>query len=170
MGIAAKVKKYLDTRAITYSLLTHEYSEGSLNTASAAHIDKSSLAKGVLVRDEDFHYTLCVLPSNKKILRHTLNQIFDRHMSLVEEDELNEIFSDCAPGAIPALGDAYGLDVIWDDELMAAPKVFLEAGDHRHLICMEQREFLKLMEGKLHERFSGEKTRHKHLSNERIAA
>src|SRR5690606_42095769 len=81
----AKVKKYLDSRAITYSLLTHEYSEGSLNTARAAHIDKSSLAKGVLVRDEDFHYTLCVLPSNKKILRHTLNQIFDRHISLVED-------------------------------------------------------------------------------------
>src|SRR5690606_31275172 len=157
-------------RAITYSLLTHEYSEGSLNTARAAHIDKSSLAKGVLVRDEDFHYTLCVLPSNKKILRHTLNQIFDRHISLVEEDELNEIFSDCAPGAIPALGDAYGLDVIWDDELMAAPKVFLEAGDHRHLICLKQDQFLKLTQDKLHERFSIERSRLKRSSRPRIAA
>ena len=170
MGVAENVKKYLEAKDIPFSLLTHEYSEGSLNTANAAHIDKASLAKGVLVRDEDFHYTLCVLPSHKKILRHTLNQIFDRHISLVEEDELSEIFHDCAPGAIPALGEAYGLDVIWDDELMTLSQVFLEAGDHCHLICLKQSEFLKLMQDKLHERFSIERTRHKHNSNQRIAA
>src|SRR5690606_14676815 len=102
MSVAENVKKYLEVRKISFSLLTHEYSEGSLNTANAAHIDKASLAKGVLVRDEDFHYILCVLPSHRKILRHTLNQIFDRHMSLVDEDELGEIFDDCTPGAIPA--------------------------------------------------------------------
>ena len=145
MGVADSVRKYLEAKEVSFSLLKHEYSEGSLNTANAAHIDNASLAKAVLVRDEDFHNTLCILPSNKKILRHTLNQIFDRHMSLVEEDELNEIFKDCAPGAIPALGEAYSLDVIWDEELMGLSKVFFEAGDHYHLICLEQNQFLKLM-------------------------
>jgi|SRR5690554_270345 Ala-tRNA(Pro) deacylase len=170
MSVAENLKKYLEAKEISFSLLTHEYSEGSLNTANAAHIDKAWLAKGVLVRDEDFHYILCVLPSHKKILRHTLNQIFDRHMTLVEEDELSEIFSDCAPGAIPALGEAYGLDVIWDDELMTLSKVFLEAGDHRHLICLKQDQFLKLMQDKLHERFSIERSRLKRSSRQRIAA
>jgi Ala-tRNA(Pro) deacylase len=104
MGVAASVETYLKTKGVNFTLLEHEYSEGSFNTARIAHIDETSLAKAVLVRDEDFHYTLCVLPSRNKILRHTLNQIFDRHMELVDEDELHDIFRDCAAGAVPALG------------------------------------------------------------------
>ncbi len=159
MGVAASVETYLKTKGVNFTLLEHEYSEGSFNTARIAHIDETSLAKAVLVRDEDFHYTLCVLPSRNKILRHTLNQIFDRHMELVDEDELHDIFRDCAAGAVPALGEAYGLDVIWDDELMQAPMVFIEAGDHRHLICLEQSQFSTLMQDKLHDHFSTERVR-----------
>lgn len=159
MGVAASVEKYLKTKGVNFTLLEHEYSEGSFNTARIAHIDEISLAKAVLVRDEDFHYTLCVLPSRNKILRHTLNQIFDRHMELVDEDELHEIFRDCATGAVPALGEAYGLDVIWDDALMQTPVVFIEAGDHRHLIRLEQSQFSRLMQDKLHDHFSIERVR-----------
>lgn len=161
MGVAASVEKYLKTKGINFTLMEHDYSEGSFNTARIARIDEQSLAKAVLVRDEDFHYTLCVLPSRNKILRHTLNQIFDRHLELVDEDELHEIFRDCAEGAVPALGEAYGLDVIWDDELMDAPVVFIEAGDHRHLICLEQSQFSRLMQDKLHDHFSIERMRFK---------
>ena len=159
MCVAASVEKFLKTKGVDFTLLEHEYSEGSFNTARIAHIDETSLAKAVLVRDEDFHYTLCVLPSRNKILRHTLNQIFDRHMELVDEDELHDIFRDCAAGAVPALGEAYGLDVIWDDELTQAPMVFIEAGDHRHLICLEQSQFSRLMQDKLHDHFSTERVR-----------
>ena len=59
-------------------------------------------------------------------------------MELVEEEELTEIFKDCAEGAIPALGEAYGLDVIWDEELMGVEDIYIEAGDHRHLIRLKQ--------------------------------
>lgn len=161
MGVAASVEKYLKTKGIVFTLLEHEYSEGSFNTARAAQIDDHCLAKAVLVRDEDFHYTLCVLPSRNKILRHTLNQIFDRHMELVEEDELYDVFRDCVEGAVPALGQAYGIDVIWDEELMNEPRIFIEAGDHRHLICLDQHQFSSLMEDKLHDHFSIERIRQK---------
>jgi Ala-tRNA(Pro) deacylase len=160
MGVARNIEKYLHHHHIAYSLLEHEYTEGSFNTARAANIDNHSLAKGVLLRDEDFHYTLCVLPSSHKILRHTLNQIFDRHMHLVEEDELIQFFKDCETGAIPVLGSAYGIDVICDDELMENDMIYMEAGDHRHLICIQQSEFFKLMQNTLHDHFSASRNRH----------
>lgn len=154
MGVAACVEKYLKNKGVTYSLLEHPYCEGSFNTARAAHINDASLAKAVLLRDEDFHYTLCVLPSCNKILRHTLNQIFDRHMEMVEEEELYEIFTDCAEGAIPALGEAYGLDIIYEEELLQNAEVYIEAGDHRHLIRMEIDQFFLLMRNQLLDHFS----------------
>ena len=160
MGVATNIEKYLQNNQIEYSLLEHAYAEGSFNTARIAQIDNRCLAKGVLLRDEDFHYTLCVLPSSHKILRHTLNQIFDRHMHLVEEDELVQFFKDCEAGAVPIVGRAYGIDVIWDDELITNEVIYMEAGDHRHLICINQNEFFKLMENTLHDHFSASRNRH----------
>lgn len=168
MGVAATVEKYLKTKQINFTLLEHDYCEGSYNTARVARIDDHCLAKGVLLRDEDFHYTLCILPTRNKILRHTLNQIFDRHMELVDEEELIEIFKDCAQGAIPALGEAYGLDVIWDEELMGVEEIYIEAGDHRHLIRLQQPDFAQLMQDKLHDHFSAERTRHSTLPKKYI--
>lgn len=159
MGVAATVEKYLKAKQINFTLLEHDFCVGSYNTALAARIDDHCLAKGVLLRDEDFHYTLCVLPTRNKILRHTLNQIFDRHMVLVEEEELAEIFKDCEEGAIPALGDAYGLDVIWDEELMGVKEIYIEAGDHRHLIRLMQPDFVHLMQAHLRDHFSADRNR-----------
>jgi Ala-tRNA(Pro) deacylase len=160
MGVAITIENFLKTNRIQFSLLEHAYAEGSFNTAKVAQIEHRNLAKGVLLRDEDFHYTLCVLPSDHKILRHTLNQIFDRHMHLVEEDELPQIFKDCEEGAIPPLGKAYGIDVIWDEGLVNNEVIYMEAGDHRHLIRIEQDEFPKLMKDTLQDHFSASRTKH----------
>jgi Ala-tRNA(Pro) deacylase len=160
MGVATTIENYLKHNHIQFSLLEHAYAEGSFNTARVAQIDNRCLAKGVLLRDEDFHYTLCVLPSSHKILRHTLNQIFDRHMHLVEEDELIQFFKDCEEGAVPIVGKAYGIDVIWDDELLSNDVIYMEGGDHRHLIFINQTEFSKLMEDTLHDHFSADRARH----------
>ena len=168
MGVAATVEKYLKAKQVDFTLLEHDYCEGTYNTARVARIDDHCLAKGVLLRDEDFHYTLCVLPTRNKILRHTLNQIFDRRMELVEEEELAEIFKDCAEGAIPALGQAYGLDVIWDEELMGVEEIYIEAGDHRHLIRLKQPDFAHLMGNKHRDHFSAERSHHTKLPKKYI--
>ncbi|WP_111643214.1 aminoacyl-tRNA deacylase [Marinimicrobium alkaliphilum] len=160
MSIAKRVEKYLESQRVPYRLHRHDYSEGSFNTAQAAQIDDAALAKAVLLRDEDFGYRLCVLPAQHKILRHTLNQIFDRHLELVDEDELAEVFPDCAPGAVPALGQAYGLEVIWDPTLLAHENIYLEAGDHEHLVVLRRNDFERLMHGALSDAFSSKRKRH----------
>lgn len=159
MGVATTLEKFLKDKHVPFTIVEHDYAEGSYNTAKAAKIDDRSLVKAVLLRDEDFHYWLCALPTHNKILRHTLNQLFDRHLELVDEDELQKIFADCAPGAVPALGTAYGLDVIWDDELLNQPELYIEAGDHLHLIKLPTEVFTHLMENAMHDHFSADRKR-----------
>ena len=154
MGIAITVENYLNTNQVDFDLLSHDYSEGSFSTVRADHIDSLTLAKAVVFRDEDRHYTMCVLPAQNKVRRLTLNGIFDRHLMLADEDELDELFNDCQHGAIPALGQAYGMSVIWDDELLEAEDIYLEAGDHEHLIHIDSSQFSKLMNDNMHEHFS----------------
>ncbi len=168
MGVATTLEKFLKDKHVPFTIIEHDYAEGSYNTAKAAKIDDRSLVKAVLLRDEDFHYWLCALPTHNKILRHTLNQLFDRHLELVDEEELQKIFTDCAPGAVPALGKAYGLDVIWDDELLNQPDLYIEAGDHLHLIKLPTDVFTHLMDNAMHEHFSADRKRQTSLPKKYI--
>ncbi len=156
MGIALTLENYLNSQRIHFDLLRHEYSEGSHNTACAARVPFRNLAKGVVFRDEDFYYTVAVVPSTNKVRRHTLNQIFDRHLELADEEELGDLFVDCAHGAVPALGQAYGINVIWDEQLLEVDDIWMEAGDHEHLIHISRQQFEALMSPTLREKFSAE--------------
>lgn len=168
MGVATTLEKFLKDKHVPFTIVEHDYAEGSYNTAKAARIDDRSLVKAVLLRDEDFHYWLCALPTHNKILRHTLNQLFDRHLELVDEEELQKIFADCAPGAVPALGVAYGLDVIWDEELLSQPELYIEAGDHLHLIKLPTDAFTYLMENAMRDHFSADRKRQTSLPKKYI--
>jgi Ala-tRNA(Pro) deacylase len=65
---------------------------------------------------------------------------------MLPEDEIEATFSDCECGAIPAIGDAYGVDVVLDPALTHQPDVYFESGDHEHLIHMRGEVFRDLME------------------------
>ncbi len=65
------------------------------------------------------------------------------------------LFGDCEPGAVPALGDAYGIQVIWDDDLKYTSDIYIEAGDHEHLIRIEPESLQEIDEvpASLHHQF-----------------
>ena len=66
-------------------------------------------------------------------------------VSLVSEERLTEAFADCAPGAVPALGAAYGLRSIVDLSMACASDVYFEAGDHEDLIHVSGEDYRKLI-------------------------
>lgn len=154
MGIAMTQEGFLQSKAVPFDLLKHRYTEGSFNTAKAAKIPLRNLAKAVVFRDEDFFYTIAIIPSNYKVRRHTLNQIFDRSLTLADAEEVDALFKDCAPGAVPVLAQAYGRHIIWDDQLLDAEEIWMEAGDHEHLIHISKEGFEHLMSDHMHATFS----------------
>lgn len=145
MAIAKTLDRFLKAQGVAHDSLQHRYTEGSYATAQSAHIPAHQLLKGVVLRDEDFVYTMAVVPSDHRVLRQTLNDILGRHLQLADEDELEALLPDCSPGAIPALGQAWGLKVIWDYRLAQLPDVWIEGGDHCHLIHLQQADFRRLM-------------------------
>ena len=74
-----------------------------------------------------------------------VNEELNRNLVLACEEEFKALFEDCEVGAVPALGEAYGINVIWDDDLQYTADIYIEAGDHEHLIWLERRDFKKLM-------------------------
>jgi Ala-tRNA(Pro) deacylase len=153
MAIAKTVKWFLDSHQFSYEILQHRHTSSSAETADAAFIWGDQLAKSVLLEDEK-GYVIAVLPASHRVDLKRLRRQMHRKLELATEAELGEIFSDCELGAIPPLGSAYGIPVVYDDHLMKLGSVYFEAGDHEGLIYMSGAEFMRMLEGAPHGRFA----------------
>ena len=69
---------------------------------------------------------------------------------------LEALYGDCEVGAVPALSGAYDLEVVWDDQLHGHRDIYVEAGDHEHLIHIRGAAFDELMSGNPHAVISAE--------------
>ena len=145
MAIATTLKAYLEDHHVKYDMVKHLHSDTALESAHSAHVPGHQMAKAVVLEDAN-GYIVSVLPSTNRLDLEWVNESLGRKLEMAHEDELANLFQDCALGAVPALSDAYGLDVIWDEQLTNASEIYIEAGDHENLIHMHGDDFCKLME------------------------
>jgi Ala-tRNA(Pro) deacylase len=153
MSIALTLQKYLVAENIQYEELPHELSMTSTRTAEACHISGDRLAKGVVLR-RDGEYMLAVVPASHHLRLSELRTKLGDNVHIADETEINQLFRDCAYGAVPAVGRCYGLDIIVDDSIEAQPEIYMEAGDHETLLHMSHAQFSRLTANALHGRFS----------------
>jgi Ala-tRNA(Pro) deacylase len=153
MSIAPHVQEHLSHKGVYFELLAHPHSLTSRETARLAGVPAEQVAKGVLTHDGE-NYLLCVIPSNHRLCLPWLNRCMNGHFSLVGEHRLGEFFDDCEVGAIPALGQVYGLHVLWDNALADCEDLYIESGDHENLIHVTKAGFMELMGGQEHKTIS----------------
>jgi Ala-tRNA(Pro) deacylase len=156
MTISATLERYLEGRRLRYELVSHPLTGSSSETAQATHVSGNRIAKTVVLRDGDGGdgYLLAVIPASHHLDLEMLGIWLGRPVALATEQEIGRLFPDCDLGAIPPLGDAYGLDVVADDALAALDEVCFEGGDHRSLVKVAGAQFRELMAGARHGRFS----------------
>ncbi|NJO33560.1 MAG: YbaK/EbsC family protein [Rhodospirillales bacterium] len=153
MTIAARVQHYLDDCGVDYEILEHARTMTSMRTAEAGHISGERLAKAVVLKS-DGGYTMAVLPASRHLRLGEVQDCLDRPVGLATEAEVGQLFADCDFGAIPAVGSAYGLEMIVDDSLAEQPDIYFEGGDHLSLIHVNAAAFQRLTAAARHGRFS----------------
>jgi Ala-tRNA(Pro) deacylase len=153
MATAITVRQFLDESRLPFDLVTHPHSSTSLQAARTAHIAPLQLAKAVLL-EEHGQLVMAVLPATRRVHLGTLRQQCKREFGMATEQQVRQTFGDCDPGAIPALGRAYGIETVWDDSLMNSADLYFEAGDHEHLIHLRTEDFLELVRECQHGDFS----------------
>lgn len=155
MAIAMTVSRYLEENDVDYEVLSHPHTLTSGESAEAAHISGTRLAKSVLLEDDN-GYLMVVLPASRQVDLGELHRLMNRNLGLATESELGNLFSDCEMGALPALGPAYGIETVVDDAIAEQPDIYFEAGDHEQLVHVSAEAFNALL---------GEATRHGHFSH-----
>ena len=144
MPIAKTLINYLQDRGVEYVLVEHAHTETAKDSARSSSLPAHQVAKAIVLKDTS-GYVLSVIPANRTLEIGWVNDELGRDLAIARERDLKDLFEDCEAGAVPALGDAYGMKVIWDDDLEYTADVYIEAGDHEHLIWLERREFKNLM-------------------------
>jgi len=111
------------------------------------------IAKAVLVKDRQ-GFAMVVIPGSNWVKLQALQEEADRDFELADESDVDELFSDCQPGAIPPLGPAYGMETFLDEQLTSLANVYFEAGDHIHLVQVNGKAFHDLLKGARHGHYS----------------
>ena len=153
MAIAERLRWYLDTQGVRYEIHPHPHTNTSAETARAAGIPGAALAKPVLLEDER-GYVVAIVPASHRLDLERLSEQLHRDLELAGEGEIEDLFHDCERGAMPPLGEPYRVPTVYDDALEELDEVFFEAGDHEDVVRMRGKEFLRLLSGSSHGRFS----------------
>ena len=153
MAIAPTFQKYLAAKNLVYDVIAHEPTKSSMRTAEACRISGDRVVKAVVLRDE-YGYVLAILPASRHIRLKDLRTQLGLDVDFAAEYEIEELFDDCTPGAIPPIGECYGLDTVVDDSIDEQPDVYLEGGDHATLVHMSHAQFASLTATARHGRFS----------------
>ncbi len=153
MSAATTVRKFLEERHVRCDMVPHPHTATALDAAMSAQISAECVAKAVMVGD-DSGYMMAVVPASHQVKLKRLRDATGRNLHFVPELEFAQMFPDCEVGAIPALGKAYGMDMVWDDALAEKSDIYFEAGDHESLMHVSGRDFVELMRDYRHGRIS----------------
>lgn len=153
MATALTLEQHLDRNRVAYDVLPHAPTMSSWRTAESSHVPANELAKAVVLK-RDRGYLLAVLPASQQVEWKALGKWFNQNLALATEDEIAWLFPDCTPGAVPPIGEAYGIETVVDDSIAEQADIYFEGGDHATLVHMAGPAFCKLMAHAKHGRFS----------------
>lgn len=148
-----RMERYLDEHRIPFDLVAHPHSRTSAETARAAGVPLNRIAKGVLLDGRECQM-VAMIPADQDIHLGKLGRDQGLEFSLASEASVTGLFGECEPGVVPGLPNVWGVEMVWEDDLMAHPDLYLEAGDHQRLLHVETRYLRDLFGDAPHCHFS----------------
>jgi Ala-tRNA(Pro) deacylase len=136
MATATWVRDELDRRGVAYQELHHPDAYTAQEMAQKEHVTGHRVAKVVGVMADGRPVEL-ILPASRRVDLDRVRELLGaRDVRLASEDELTRHFTECEPGAIPALRHWDGVEVMMDGHLSCAGDVYILGGTHRDAFRM----------------------------------
>jgi len=144
MSVSAKLRRFLDEKAVKYVTITHSCAYTAQEVAESIHVPGREMAKAVIV-NADGRFLMVVLPASRRIYFDLLKAAAKANdLRLATEDEFKGLFPECEPGAMPPFGGLYGLTVFADHSLADDEEIVFNAGTHTEAVRMPYEDFVRL--------------------------
>ena len=141
MAISGKLKNFLDSAKISYSVSAHPIVYTAQEIAAAQHVPGRQLAKSVLIKT-DRGLRLAVLPAIYLIdLKKLKTALRVKTASIAKESDIKTAFPDVEVGAMSPFGNLYEVPVIVDHGLEGSEHMVFNGGSHRETVKCAFRDF-----------------------------
>jgi Ala-tRNA(Pro) deacylase len=141
----ARLKGYLNSHNIDYSIIEHTPTYTAERTAEVAHVLPVEMAKTVMV-DVDGRLAMAVVPASYHVdLALLRDAVGGSRVAIAVEEDFKDVFAECEVGAMPPFGNLYGIEVFVAKALTEDEEIVFNAGTHTELIRMKYRDFEMLV-------------------------
>jgi Ala-tRNA(Pro) deacylase len=145
MPLLEKLRVFLDENHAEYTHTVHSIAYTAREVALAEHLPAREVAKVVVVHG-DSGYHMLIVPATKLVdFQEVRIALGLSHARMVPETELNRVFPDCELGAMPPMGNLYGIAVYLDSAMAAEDVITFNAGTHRDVVHMKTAEFRRVL-------------------------
>ena len=140
-----RIVQYLNGQEVPFEQRRHPRDETAKQAARDSNAAPGQFAKAVAV-NADGGQLLAVLPADHHIDLPKLQQhLGASQVELLPEQDLAKFFPDCEVGAIPALGNIYGMTVYISPALTKQQMIVFHAGTHDEVIEMPYASYEQLV-------------------------
>ncbi len=143
MNIPKRLTQFLDENNVPYEVLHHEAAFTAQEVAHEEHVKGRNHAKVVMIKSNG-DLAMAVLPAHRIIDLEKLEHITQKAASIAAEEEFHSRFPDCAIGAMPPLGNLYGLSTYIERSLTKDEFIVFEAGTHTDSVKMKYSDYERL--------------------------
>jgi Ala-tRNA(Pro) deacylase len=147
------IRDFLQARSVRFEVLLHAPSHSAAHLAGSMHVPGRLVAKAVLVRSGEA-YALAVLPATHRIDPERLAEVLGvASVRIASEAEVEGVFADCEPGALPPFGRLYGLMTVVDANLSGGAEIVFVGNTRHEGVRMRFKDY-ELIEAPLKARFA----------------
>ncbi|HEX8939169.1 MAG TPA: YbaK/EbsC family protein [Candidatus Limnocylindrales bacterium] len=131
---------WLASHRVDYELHEHPETFTARETARAERIDPRTFAKTVGVVTDDGRRALLVLDATDHLDLVKARKVLGAgRVHLLTEPELLELCPGCDVGAMPPVGELFGVSVHADFAVREDPQITFHAGSHRFSVRLDRR-------------------------------
>jgi Ala-tRNA(Pro) deacylase len=124
---------------VEYEVHEHPLAFSAAGTARAEGVDARTFAKVLGVETDDGRRALLVLDAVDRLdIAKATRELEARQVRLLTEAELAAVTPGCVPGAVPAVGELFGLPMRADTAVRDDPAISFNAGTHRHTVRVDR--------------------------------
>jgi Ala-tRNA(Pro) deacylase len=144
MAIPQRIRDYLDSQNVPYETLHHSQAFTAQEVAHSLHVSGKKCVKAVIA-EGDSKTVMVVIPASHRLnFQELKSALRAKQLEMLVERELVGLFPDCDLGAVPPIGNLYGIDVWVDRAVASTEKILFCAGTHEDCIRMRYSDFAKL--------------------------
>src|SRR5680860_108074 len=146
VALAVRLERFFDQQGIAYKERSIDWAASLDAAVSALGPSREDVIRATLLIDIS-GIVMVVHRYDSTLDAEALLQMTGRHLQPLTAHQTMRLFSDCDPGFIPPIGNAYELPVLVDEGISWAEQVLFSSGTGHSLVEMDGRSLRLAMAG-----------------------